>query len=171
MYYSDLLDRMKRNDTEAFLEMTDRYGWTVYSAIRNKYSDHLVADKVYNETMNAFYHALADSDAEDPLEALLHGFADKISPDKLLFGQVMSVEENGIPEIQLCKDDFPLKKTRTTAQKSKGFWHYLSVLLLLTIVAASLWVIAGFLMKMNYIPFFDLGYSWFDTNVVQYLIG
>lgn len=167
MYYSDLLDRMKSNETEAFLEMTDRYGWAIYSAIREKYTDHDVADKVYNETMNAFYHSLADSDAEDPLEALLYGFASRISPDNLLFAQ----EKNATPEIQLHQSELVSRNIVTSAKKQKGFGHSLTVLLLLIIIAASLWVIAAFLMKMNYIPYYDLGYSWFNTNVIPYFIG
>lgn len=169
MYYSDLLDRMKKNDTEAFLEMTDQYGWAVYSAIREKYMDQDVADKVYNETMNAFYRILADSDAEDPLEALLFGFANQISPDNLLYGQTLLMDENGIPEIQLRQRESTSTYTKTSVRKGKDNWHYYMVLLLI-VFAASLWIIVGFLMKMEWIPFCDLGYFWFDFNVVQPLM-
>ena len=79
MSYSDLLDRMKENDPGAFLELTDRYGWPLYAFIRRKYSDNGAAEKLYNDTMNRFYHSLSDSSAEDPLEALLLAFADQLS--------------------------------------------------------------------------------------------
>lgn len=55
MSYTDLLERIQRNDSNAFLDLTDRYGWAVYSAIREKYPDKETAANIYNETMNSFY--------------------------------------------------------------------------------------------------------------------
>lgn len=164
MHYCDLLERMKRNDTEAFLEMTERYGWSVYSAIREKYPDREQADKIYNETMNAFYHSLAASDAEDPLEALLHGLADRISPDKLLFEQ----EIKGIPDIPLCQRKASSEKSAAPARRRKGIGRFFGVLLILVILAGCVWIAAGYLMRMHYIPYYDLGYSWLYANVMQF---
>lgn len=46
MSYCDLLERMMQKDTDAFLELTDRYGWALYSEIRKKYPNQETADKI-----------------------------------------------------------------------------------------------------------------------------
>lgn len=165
MSYLDLLDRMSSNDTEAFLEMTDRYGWAVYSAIRKRHVDHAVADRIYNDTMNAFYHSLSDSNAEDPMEALLCTFADLISDkqlasDKVRLDQSVLTKHAAPPEIQLYEqrdyDEAPGQHTRKTTR----FWYRLLVLFVLLAIVAVLWFIIGLFMVMEFIPFYDLGYSY-----------
>lgn len=166
MSYHDLLDRMQRNDTDAFLEMTDRYGWSVYSAIREKYSDAAFADKVYNETMNVFYHSLSASSCEDPLEALLCAFATRISSEKPTFDQTLTGNQNVPPKIQLCHHICNEDNSQPIKRKKKSFMRAVSILMFLIAVALMFWYIAYLLMEMNYIPYFDLGYSWFQENVL-----
>lgn len=168
MSYSDLLDRMKGNDTEAFLEMTDRYGWAVYSAIREKYSDHAMADKVYNETMNTFYHCLSSSSADDPLEALLCTFADYISAESLGKERSVATLENMPPKIQLRNGVEPVRYSGASVGRKGSFWYGFGVLLVLLAIAAVLWCILGLLMDMNFIPYYDLGYSWFNAHVMHF---
>ena len=48
--------------------------------------------------------------------------------------------------------------------KSHGFLTFLLVLFLLVL----LWMMAGVLMGLGYIPKFDLGYSWFNMNVFPF---
>jgi len=164
MRYSDLLDRMKDGNTEAFLEMTDQYGWAVYAAIRQKYSDPVIADKIYNETMNAVYHGLQETSADDPLEALLCVFADRISADDLRFADSFSERENAPPEIQLFTRTL---SSNGTVRKKKGFWQHMGVFLLLLLVTMLIWYMIGLLMSMGYIPYFDLGYSWLHAHIMQ----
>lgn len=168
MSYSDLLDRMKGKDTDAFLEMTERYGWPVYSAIRRKYADRVMADRIYNETMNRFYHSLSISDAEDPLEALLCAFADQISPDQLKFDSSITANENKAPEIKLLNVEPSTMDSGTKVRRKKGFLHHFSLLFLMVVIALLLWFVTGLLMEMNFIPYYDLGYSWFTANLVQF---
>lgn len=58
MSYNDLLQQMMQRDSDAFLEFTDRYGWTLYSSIRKKYANKVDADKVYHETMQQLWSCL-----------------------------------------------------------------------------------------------------------------
>ena len=146
MRYSDLLDRMKDGNTEAFLEMTDRYGWAVYTAIRQKYSDPAVADKIYNETMNAVYHGVQETSADDPLEALLCVFADRISADDLSFADSFSGQENAPPEIQLFTRG---PSSNGNVRKKKGFWRRMGVFLLLLLVTILLWYMIGLMMSIG----------------------
>ena len=169
MHYVDLLERMQKNDAEAFIEMTDRYGWVIYSAIREKYKDHEMADKVYNETMHAFYHSLSDSNTEDPVEALLLGFSDRISPERLLYDHQASASGKVKLNLSSYFGDFSSSMIENSPRKRISFWNCLGILILLIVLSCCLWIIAGFLMKINLIPFVDFGYSWLDTVITSFL--
>lgn len=159
MSYSDLLERIQRNESNAFLDLTDRYGWAVYSAIREKYPDKDTAAKIYNETMNSFYHSLSEAQAEDPLEAILIASAAKISPDVLCLDSSFIETEDGIPQIQLHRKEVILQNVKSR-KKKKGFGFYFCMFVILIFCIGTIWCAAGLLMKMNLIPYYDLGYSW-----------
>ena len=167
MGYSDLLDRMQDSDTEAFLEMTERYGWAVYSAIREKHSDQAVADRIYDETMNSFYNHLSRSTADDPLEALLCAFAESISPENISADRNLIQQYEGPPLIKLHHQEQPVQIPRK-ASGMKHFWMVLVMLLLLTVLLGLIWLTTGVMMAMDYIPFYDFGYSWFDANIFDF---
>lgn len=168
MSYGDLLERIKQNDPGAFLEMTDRYGWSVYSIIRKKYTDSAMAEKVYNETMNIFYRSLANSSAEDPMEAILCAFADQIVMGKPETNGTIVTQDYIPPEIQLENLQQPAVNTTVKVRKKSSFWYKLGVFLVSAAIAVVLWCIVGLLMYMNYIPYLDLGYSWFNANIVRF---
>ena len=35
-------------------------------------------------------------------------------------------------------------------------------------ILAALWVIAGLLMDMGFLPYIDMGYSWFNMNIAPW---
>ena len=74
----DLLMKLMQRDTDAFLKMTDKYSWPVYSQIRKKVSDPEVADTLFQKTMDGFYRSLHENQADDPLEAMLLVYADSV---------------------------------------------------------------------------------------------
>lgn len=161
----DLLDRMQSKDAQAFLELTNRYGWSVYSAILSKHKNPAVADQIYNETMNAFYHSLADSPTEDPIEALLCGFAGLISPENLNFEQTILQNPDAPPTVQLCQKPVLSGQPFRPTAKWRGFRYFLGNLMITMAIAAVLWYMAALLMELGLIPPNDLGYSWFASNV------
>ncbi len=59
-------------------------------------------------------------------------------------------------------DDEPIAR-RTTP--FKRFLGGLAILILLSIVLALIWGLAGLLMRLRLIPAYDLGYSWFNANI------
>ena len=166
MSYADLLERMQSKDPGAFLDMTERYGWAVYSTIRQKHPDQAVADRIYDETMNSFYHYLSQSTAEDPLEALLCAYADHVSPVEDVCGKARQCSD-APPQLQRRPQEFPAQNVRKSSGL-KTFWMVLLVLLILVVLLALLWLTAGVMMAMEYIPFYDFGYSWFDANIFDF---
>lgn len=159
----DLLERIRCNEPDAFLELTERYGWAVYSVIRERYADHTIADKIYNETMNAFYHTLSNSNTEDPLEAILCGFAiqnlEKEAANQRIYAE--SAEAHMPPKIHLDVHNRPQE-----TKKKNGFCYFIGTIFILVAIAAVFWCVAGLLMDLNYIPYYDLGYSWFNANIM-----
>ena len=55
-------------------------------------------------------------------------------------------------------------KERAPRGRAHGFLTFLLVLFLLVL----LWVLVGVLMGLGYLPKFDLGYGWFNTNVFPF---
>jgi len=165
MSYCDLLERMMQKDTEAFLEMTDRYGWALYSEIRRKYPNKADADRIYDETMQYFYRCMQNPACEDPMEAVLCAFADKIAEKQGLradpFAKLEPDEMMQPPSLQLRQTKADI---RVTARKRKGrFWFRLGMFLVLAGFAAVLWIGLGLMMEAGMIPYYDLGYTWFSA--------
>lgn len=159
MIHDDLLLRMMHRDMDAFLEMTEKYSWTVYSLIREKFSDKNKVESVYNETMNGFYNGLSQNNGNDPVEALLLMYAQKVCQ--------ANTAERADPkqEIPKYKSDSALLMQE---KKTGGFLYSLCIFFLVSAILAVIWVILGLLMDMNFIPNYDLGYAWFNTNVLPW---
>ena len=83
MSYCELLERMMQRDTDAFLELTDRYGWSLYSEIRRKYSNRETADRIYDETMQQFYRSLQNPSCDDHYDSALY-YSNSFSPPALV---------------------------------------------------------------------------------------
>jgi len=168
MSYSDLLERMMQRDADAFLEMTERYGWTLYNAIRQKYSDKAEADRIYDETMQQFYRCLQNPNCEDPMEALLCAWAEYVSGKKGFLREMLQDDQlEAPPAVQahrLMQSHFDLPEKRQNRIGS-----FLFVFLMLLILAGCTWIIVGFLMERNILPFVDFGYSWFCAMVENWL--
>lgn len=168
MHYSDLLERMMHRDTDAFLEMTERYGWTVYNAIRQKYPNQDEADRIYQDTMQQFYSSLQYPDCEDPMEALLCAWAEYVSGKKGFLAQMLQEDVLEAPPAlqaqRLMQPQFSLPETRKYRTGT-----VFMILLILLILAGCAWIIAGFLMQQGILPFWDLGYSRFCSLVEGWL--
>ncbi len=170
MSYCDLLERMMQKDTDAFLELTDRYGWALYSDIRKKYPNRETADRIYDETMQQFYRSLQNPACEDPMEALLCAFAEKIGAAK----GVPAAPEN----TELQDDIQPLAirlqpskaDIRATARKRKNsIWFKLAMVLVIAGFAAVIWIGVGLMMEAGMLPYYDLGYTWFASIAAGWL--
>lgn len=163
MSYSNLLERIRERDTEAFLELTDRYGWALYNSIRKKHPDKADADKVYHETMQQLWTALQNREYEDPMEAILCTWADQIavkrSPRKELAEIFAPDPDEKPPLLHIRHQEEPEEVFQ--AKRSRPFVRFLGVLLLTVLVAFCAWLVVGCLMQYGIISYVDLGYSWF----------
>lgn len=165
---SDLLDRMKQRDPDAYLEMTDRYGWAVYNTIRKKHSEKAIADKVYDQVMQKFWSCTQDPEFEDPMEALLCMLADYESAPVVLqkkLPESFAVDLTDIPpSVQASR---LMEPELEIPEKPRIRFGSMIVILLLILLA--FWVVAGLLMERELVPFMDLGYSWFCRYFQQLL--
>ena len=65
-------------------------------------------------------------------------------------------------------DDADLIELSVSKAQSHGVGRGLAIAVLSVCAAAMLWVIAGLLMDMGFIPEADLGYAWFNANVTPW---
>ena len=170
MSYCDLLERMMQRDTDAFLELTDRYGWALYSEIRKKYPNQEVADRIYDETMQQIYRSLQNPSCEDPMEALLCAFAEKIGAAQ---GIPSASEEAQLPE-DLQPPAISLQPTKAdiradSIKPKRSIWWNLALSLAGFGFAAVIWIGVGLLMEAGMLPYYDLGYTWFASFFANWL--
>jgi len=171
MGYCDLLERMMQKDTDAFLEMTDRYGWSLYSAIRKKYPNKEIADRIYDETMQLMYRSLQDPGCEDPMEAILCALAETIGRkqglDPDLFAKGEPAADLQPPAVQIPRTKADL---RAAPRKQKtSFWFKCAMILVALGFAAVIWIGTGLLMEAGLLPYYDLGYTWFAAMAAHWL--
>ena len=169
MSYCDLLERMMQKDTDAFLEMTDRYGWALYSEIRKKYQNKETADRIYDETMQLLYRGLQNPCCEDPMEAMLCVLAETIGrnqcPDGL--GSWEPEEDMQPPSLQPPQTKADL---RAAPRKRKtSFWFKFATALVAVGFAAVIWIGVGLLMEAGILPYYDLGYTWFASIAARWI--
>lgn len=171
MSYCDLLERMMQKDTDAFLEMTDRYGWTLYSEIRKKYPNKAEADRIYNETMQYVYSCMQNPACEDPMEAILYAFAAKIAEKGGLredpFSRMNPDALTQPPSVclHMSKED----TLEATGKKKGRFWFRLGMILVLLGFLAVIWIGLGLMMEAGLIPYCDLGYTWFAALAEKWI--
>lgn len=169
MSYSDLLERMRERDTEAFLELTDRYGWALYNSIRKKHPDKADADKVYHETLQQLWTAMQSRDFDDPMEAILCTLADQIalqkSPRKTVAEIFAPDPEEKPPLLHVRHYEEP--EEEETEEKRVSFAGILGAIVLMLVLVLFVWIALGFLMEYEVIGFVDLGYSWLCRMLQQ----
>lgn len=161
MFHDDLLIRMMHRDVNAFMEMSEKYSWSVYSVIRARISDKNKVESVFNETMNGFYNGLHNSGCEDPMEALLQMYAEKVC--QISFSEPVN-------DVKLEHPVYRISEPAASQPKKKkgSFLYSICVFFLVLAIIAVIWVILGLLMDMNLIPGYDLGYNWFNSNVLPW---
>ena len=52
-------------------------------------------------------------------------------------------------------------------KKAKSGGHGFSIFLLIVVSLLLLWIVVGVAMTMQWIPYYDLGFTWFNTNVFK----
>ena len=66
-----------------------------------------------------------------------------------------------LPEVEI-EGDAPKKESLALK-----LFYGLCIVLLIIGIAAALWIMLYMLMSMNLIPQMDLGYSWFNENIMS----
>lgn len=65
------------------------------------------------------------------------------------------------------KKNYADKSSKSAPKKTNGFLNVFSVVLLVVLILIFLWLVAGILMDYQIIPYFNLGYSWFNEHVFR----
>lgn len=143
---NQLLNRMKERDMVAYHDLTQHYGWKLYSYLQTRFQNKEQVDAALNETLHQFYNTVAGSD--DAIEALLISYADQTCRNMM--------QNQSMPAAAL-----PKKKSG----KAGRIIFAVSLCFLLLCIFGAIWVIIGLLMDLGIMPEVDLGYSWFSANI------
>ena len=75
---TEMLDRIKAKDFKALFQLTEDYGWNLYSRLRKRFSDPELVNAAFNETISDFCSDLSGNDGKDAIESLLNAYAEKV---------------------------------------------------------------------------------------------
>lgn len=148
---NELLTRIRDRDTDAFLDLTQTYGWKLYAYLNSKLKDPELTNQAFLETFSSFYNTLAAQEQADIVECLLYAYGDQVC-------HTLKRKEPVAEPPSASAAEAPRQRPAGPA-----FW-IVGILLSVGILAA-LWVILGLLMDMGILPELDLGYHWFCENI------
>lgn len=165
MEYYELLNRIRKRDVNAYLELTQTYGWKLYSHLRARFDDRELTEAAFNETLTNFYNTIAGGTGDDVVESLLLAYADQTC-QKMKQTSMVPLKSAYAAKPRLVQES---AETNTKPSgKSNGLGFGLGVGILVFGILAALWVIVGLLMDMNILPELDLGYSWFNSAIAPW---
>ena len=142
-------------DPSFYMEVSEQYGWKLYSYLQTKIKDPKRIKTVYESVMLTFCDTVKNNTRYKNMDAVLYAFADQAC---------------GISRpIALERHDTDSEKGKKSGDNSIGFWIAFVLLLLLNFLC--LWIIAGLLMDLGILPSIDLGYSWFCSDILPLLLG
>lgn len=144
---TELLSRIKSRDTDAYLQLTQDYGWKLYAHLSAKLKDPEQTNRAFNDTLAYFYEMLADQPGDDVIETLLYQIGDYICK------QPVDAKQDTVEQ---TAD----KKRKKTSRKGGSVAYWIAATVLTILILVALWVIAGLLMDMGYLPKVNLGYDW-----------
>lgn len=158
---NELLKGIQQRDTDAYLYLTQTYGWKLYAHLSAKLKDAELTNRAFNDTLAEFYNCLAGAKGEDAVESLLYAFADRTCQEMIRDPEGKTAGE--MPVKTIPAQPAP-QEPKTHARKKRGilasiaFW--ITALLLIVGILAALWIIVVLLMEMGFLPQVDLGYDW-----------
>lgn len=133
-----------------YLELSDQYGWKLYSCLSERIEDRKMLSEIYEKGMERFCELAETCDDPDALDKFLAEAADYACEG-------------------LKKPEGPPNPAKSKARKESGFGFWLAFTALLLLNLTCLWVILGLLMDMGILPEIDLGYRWAQNTVMPWL--
>ena len=174
----ELLCRIKAGDDEAFRTMVLTYGKPVYLRLLER-SGNKGDRGALGEARSDRYSATKMANSKDLVEALLYSRAEEIQADMLrrscerLFYTATNANAPELPRTQpeikradVQPSDIPIQAKAEKRPWSAG--RLAAAIALSAGILAALWVIAGLLMDMGFLPYIDMGYSWFNMNIAPW---
>ena len=191
MITNDLQNRIHFGDREAFLAIYQEYGRGVYTVAHNALSSEPLAKSAVKQTFLTLYEEILTKTEDFDIPVRIREIADhEIYMLRLLNGKTNLLEEMDAPPEDVEPEQFSarvfandadlvlnlpsLERDRAFRRPRKGLflrkpkkvvvkqpaliWKILLVLIDLFL----LWLLAGLLMGLGYLPAVDLGYTWFS---------
>ena len=135
-----LQNRIRSGDQRTYLDLSDEYGWTLYSFLSKRLHDPDQRQKVYAQILSGFYRDVPSMSQQGSVDTLLLQYAD-------IYCRKISI-------------------TSEEMKTSGGFGFWVALILLLLLNGICLWIIGGILMEMGILPETDLGYHWLKELIL-----
>ena len=193
----EILSKIKQQDKETFRKLVTAYGKSLYLKLYAASGDAEAARQATKAAFTELYLALNSQQSPDVIESLLYSIGERKQREILqeqtlkmaseCLDRVVELsmpytarklKEETVKPIQSASVASPcVEKTETVvcsdipvaaqpekpAEKGIGIWQVVFALL----VTVGLWAIIGALMGDGFLPKYDLGYSWFNTNIAN----
>ncbi len=162
----ELLCRIKAGDEEAFRTMVLTYGKPVYLRLLERSGNKEVAKEALREAFIDLYITVKMANSKDPADMLRRSC-------ERLFYTATNANAPELPRTQpeikradVQPSDIPIQAKAEKRPWSAG--RLAAAIALSAGILAALWVIAGLLMDMGFLPYIDMGYSWFNMNIAPW---
>lgn len=169
-----LFSKVKNRDADAVNMLVDKYGGSLYRRLLDRLQDKELADEAFKKTVLSFFDTLDSLEGSDLAEALLFRAADTVCDGMTAAEEHKSEYECDeaeateiFAEYETLQECVPQPQYEEEAVNKKRSGAAVSLLILLVSVFAMsvIWVLIGQCMSCEFMPAYDLGYSWFDENV------
>lgn len=146
MDHQEMQIQTSHPDPSAYLELSNQYSWKLYAHLESSVQNRQLLKELYEKAMACFCESVNEWDDSEQLEGKLYEAADRV-----------------------CEANPHLTEHQLEPQAGKGsglgFWVAFLLLLVLNLVC--IWIILGIMMDIGWIPEMDLGYSWFQSNILS----
>lgn len=139
MDIKELRERTQSGDLSVFTDISNEYGWAVYTSLSERIRDRDAVKNAYTQIMSDFYRDVREGKMQGEIKDIL------------------------LDAVNRYCAMFPAAPEASEKPAGVGFWLLLTLLLVLNGIC--LWMIAGILMEMNVLPTIDLGYSWIKALI------
>lgn len=172
---SKLVNNAYMGGEEAFKLLFSRYGESIFTMLVNRCGDKQVAREILKNIFADVYEALIGIGTVDITAVWLKSLAEVYLQQR--GGAALLPSGANAPGAHKRQAGIPPRESEPVnpyysssvknAKKKRSGFHVAAVVALGTAIAGAIWAIIGLLMDIQVLPKADLGYNWFNTNIMD----
>lgn len=172
---SKLVNKAYMGGEETFKLLFSRYGESIFTMLVNRCGDKQIAREILKNIFADVYESLIGIGTVDITAVWLKSLAEvylqqRGSAALLPSGaapQNAHAGQSSIPQPQPEPVNPYYSSSNTNVKKKRSGYHIAAVVALGAAITGVIWAIIGLLMDIQVLPKADLGYNWFNTNIMD----